>query len=122
MGFQIVVLEKILKSPLETKEIKPVNTKGNEPWIFIGRTDAEAEAPIVWPPDVKNQLIRKDSDAMKHWRQEEKGRQRMRWLDSMTNSMDIEFEQAPGDSEGQGSLLNWIKRAEVHGVAESDMT
>ncbi len=70
MGFQIVVLEKILESPLESKEIKPVNTKGNEPWIFIERTDAEAEAPILWPPDVKNQLIRKDPDAMKHWRQE----------------------------------------------------
>ena len=71
--FQIVVLEKTFKSPLDRKEIKPVNPKGNQPWIFIGVTDAGAEAPILWPPDVKSQLIGKDSDAGKDWRQEEKG-------------------------------------------------
>ena len=69
--FWTVVLEKTLESPLDCKEIKPVNPKGNQFWIFIGRTDAEAEAPILWPPDVKNQLIRRDSDARKDWRQEE---------------------------------------------------
>ena len=68
-----MVLEKTLESPLDCKEIKPVNTKGYEPWIFIGKTDAEAEIPILWPPDVKNWLAGKDSDAGKDWRQEEKG-------------------------------------------------
>ena len=67
-----MVLEKTLESPLDSKEIKPVNPKGNQPWIFIGRTDAEAEAPILWPPDVKSRLIGKDPDAGKDWRQKEK--------------------------------------------------
>ena len=68
----IVVLEKTLESPLDCKDIKPVNPWQNQPWIFIGRTDAEAEAPIHWPPDMKNWLIWKDPDARKDWRQEEK--------------------------------------------------
>ena len=67
------MLEKTLKSPLDCKEIQPLNPKGNQSWIFIGRTDAEAETPILWPPDAKNWLIGKDSDAGKDWRQEEKG-------------------------------------------------
>ena len=67
------MLEKTLESPLDSKEIKPVNPKGNQPWIFIGRTDAEAEAPILWPPDEKNQLTGKYPDAGKDWRQKEKG-------------------------------------------------
>ena len=71
--FQIVVLEKPLESPLACKEIKPVNIKGNQSWIFIGRTDAEAEVPVLWPPDGKSQVIGKDLDAGKDWRQEEKG-------------------------------------------------
>jgi len=71
--FWTVVLEKTLESPLDCKEIKPVHPKGNQPWIFIGRIDAEAETPIVWPPDAKNWLTGKDSDAGKDWRQEEKG-------------------------------------------------
>ena len=70
--FQIVVLEKTLESPLDSKEIKSVNPKRNQPWIFIGRTDAEAEAPILWPPDVKSWLIGKEPDAGKDWRQKEK--------------------------------------------------
>ena len=65
--FWIVVLEKTLESPLDSKEIKPVNLKGNQPWIFIGRTDAENEALIIWPPDVKSWLIGKDPDAGKDW-------------------------------------------------------
>ena len=68
----VVVLEKTLESPLDSKEIKPVNPIGNQPWIFIGRTDTEAEPPILWPPDLKSQLIGKDPDAGKDWRQEEK--------------------------------------------------
>ena len=79
--FQTVVLEKTLESPLDCKEIQPVHPKGNRSWIFIGRTDAEAETPILWPLNAKNWLIGKDPDAGKEWRQEEKGRQRMRWLD-----------------------------------------
>ena len=70
--FWTVVLEKTLESPLDCKEIQPVNPKGNQSWIFIGRTDAEAKAPILWPPDVKNWLIWKDPDAGKDWRREEK--------------------------------------------------
>ena len=68
-----MVLEKTLESPLDCKEIKPVNPKGNQSWIFTGRTDVEAETPILWPPDEKNWLVRKDPDAGKDWRQEEKG-------------------------------------------------
>ena len=71
--FWTVVLEKTLESPLDCKEIQPVHPKGNQSWIFIGRTDAEAETPILWPPDVKNWLIWKDPDAGKDWRREEKG-------------------------------------------------
>ena len=67
------MLEKILESPLDCKEIQPVNPKGNQPWIFTGRTDTEADTPILQPPDVKSQLIRKDPDAGKDWGQEEKG-------------------------------------------------
>ena len=71
--FQIVMLEKTLESPLDYKENQPVNPKGNQSWIFIGRTDAEAETPILWPPDAKNWLVGKDPDAGKDWRREEKG-------------------------------------------------
>ena len=71
--FWTVVLEKTLESPLDCKEIQPVHPKGNQSWIFIGRTDVEAEIPILWPPDVKNWLTGKDPDARKDWRQEEKG-------------------------------------------------
>ena len=71
--FWTVVLEKTLESTLDSKEIQPVYPKGNQFWIFIGRTDAEAETPILWPLDVKNWLIGKDPDAGKDWRQEEKG-------------------------------------------------
>ena len=88
-GFWTVVLEKILESPLDCKEIQPVYPKGNQSWIFIGRTDAEAETPILWSPETKNWLIWKDPGAGKDWRLEEKGRQRMRWLDCITDSMDM---------------------------------
>ena len=71
--FQTVVLEKTLECPLECMETKPVNPKENQPWIFIGRTDAEAQTPVFWPPDGKNRLIGKDPDAGKDWRREEKG-------------------------------------------------
>ena len=72
-GFWTVMLEKTLESPLDCKEIQPVNPKGNQSWVFIGRTDAEAETPILWPPDARNWLTGKDPDAEKDWRWEEKG-------------------------------------------------
>ena len=83
--FQTVVLEKTLESPFDYKEIKPVNPKGSQSWIFIERTDAEAETPILWPPDVKNWLNGKDPNAGKDWRQEEKGMTSMRRLDGIIN-------------------------------------
>ena len=89
---------------LDYKKIKPVNPKGNPPWIFIERTDAEAEAPILWPPDVKSWLIRKDPDAGKDWRQEEKGtteNEMVGWHHWLSGH---EFEQTLGDGEVQGSL------------------
>ena len=84
-----MVLEKILKSLLDSKEIKPVNPKGNQLWIFFRRIDAEAEAPILWPPDEKSRITGKDPDAGEDWRQMRGGRQRMRWLDSITHSMEM---------------------------------
>ena len=102
--FWTVVLEKTLESPLGWKKIQPVHPKGNQSWIFIGRTDAEAETPILRPPDTKNWLIGKDPDAGKDWRQEEKGTKEdeifgwHHWCD------EHEFEQALGFCNGQWSL------------------
>ena len=90
------------ESPLEGKDIKPVNPKGNQPWIFIGRTDAEAEAPILWPPDANNWFIGKDPDAGKDWRQEEKGTTEDEMIGWHHQLNGHEFEKALGDSEGQG--------------------
>ena len=102
--FWTVVLEKTLESPLDCKEIKPVNRKGNQSWIFIGRTDVEAEAPTLWPPDMMPWLTGKDPDAGKDWRQEEKGMtedEMVGWHHQLNGH---EFEQVPGDGDGQGSL------------------
>ena len=103
--FCTVVLEKTLESPLDCKEIKSVNTKGNQSWIFIGRMDAEADTPVLWPPDVKNWITGKDPDAGKDWRQEEKGmteNERVRWRHQLVGH---EFEQAPGVGVGQWSQV-----------------
>ena len=102
--FWTVVFEKSLESPLDCKEIKPVNPKGYHTWIFIGRTDAEAETPILWPPDVKNWLIEKDPDAGKDWRQEEKGTAEDEMVGWHHRFDGREFEQALGVGDGQGSL------------------
>ena len=103
-SFQTVVLEKTLESPLESKEIQPVNPRGNQPWIFIGRTDAEAETPILWPPNVNNWLIWKDPDAGKDWGQDEKGMTEDEMVGWHHRLNGHEFEETQGDSEGQGSL------------------
>ena len=110
--FQTVVLEKTLESPLDCKEIKPVNPKGNQFWIFIGRTDAEAEAPILWPPDAKNQLIGKDPDTGKDWGQKERRQKRMKLLD--TDSMDMNLSKLREIVKDRGT---WC--AAVHGVTKS---
>ena len=87
--FWTVVLEKTHDSPLDCKEIEPVHTKGDQSWVLIGRSDAEAETPIFWPPHTKIWLIGKDSDAGRDWGRKRRGRQRMRWLDGITDSMDM---------------------------------
>ena len=89
--FWVVVLEKTLESPLDCKEIQPVHPKGHQSWVFIGRTDLEAETPILWPPDVKSWLIWKDPDAFwgKIEGRKRRGWQRMRWLDDITDSVDL---------------------------------
>ena len=87
--FWTVVLEKTLESPLDCKEIQPVYPKGNQSWVFIGRTDAEAETSILWPPDAKSWLIWKDLMLGKIEGRRRRGQQRMRWLDGITNSMDM---------------------------------
>ena len=102
--FWTVVLEKTIETPLDCKEIKLINPKGNQSWIFIGRTDAEADAPILWPPDAKNQLIWIDPDAGKDWGQEEKGTTEDEMVGWHHRLDGHEFEQAPGVGDGQGSL------------------
>ena len=110
------MMEKTHESHLDCKEIKPVNPKGNQSWIFIERTDAQS--PMLWPPDMKSQLIRKDSDAGKDWGQEEKGEEEDEMFGLHYQLNGLEFEQTPGDSEGQESLAYCSPR----GDKESDTT
>ena len=103
--FWTVVLDKTLKGPLDCKEIKSANLKGNQSWIFIGRTDVEAEAPILWPPDAKNWLLGKDPDAGKDWEQEKKGMTENEMVGWHHQFDGHKFEQAPGAGYGQESLV-----------------
>ena len=112
------MLEKTLESPLDSKEIKPVHPKGNQPWMFVGRTDTEAETSILWPPDAKRQLIGKDPDAGKDWGQEEKWVTEDEMVGWRHRHNGHGFEQTQGDSEGQGSLTCYS----LWGQKESDMT
>ena len=115
--FWSVVLEKILESPLDCKEIQPVHPKGYQSWLFIGRTDAEAETPILWPPDARKWLLEKDPDAGKDWRQEKEMTEdeMVGWHHQLNGH---EFEQGPGVGDGQGGLAC----CSPSGCKESDTT
>ena len=116
--FQTVVLEETLESPLISEEIQPVHAKGHQSWVFIRWTDAEAETPILWPPDANSWLIGKDPDAGKDWGKRRKGKERMGWLDKHHWLNGHEFEQTLEDSKGEKNLVCCSPR----GHKELDLT
>ena len=101
-----MALEKTLEGPLDCKEIQPVHSEGDQPWDFFGRNDAEAETPVLWPPHAKSRLIGEDSDAGRDWGQEEKGTTEDRWLDGITDSMDVSLSEL---REIVGVQPRWIQ-------------
>ena len=108
------MLEKTLESLLDCKHIQPVNSKGNQSWVFIGRTDAEAESPILWPTDVKSQFIGKDPDARKDWGRRRRGQQGLRWLDGIIDSTDMNLNKL---QELVMDREDWS--AAVHGITKN---
>ena len=115
-AFELWCWRRLFENSLDCKQIKPVHPKGNQPWVFTGRADVGAEAPILWPPDAKSWLTGKNPDVGKDWRQKEKGETEDRMIRWHHQFNGYEFEQAPGDSVGEGSLeccSSWVRKSQT---------